>query len=236
MLLIPLPLITRLNVPWRHKLVLLGIFGLGAFVIVAAILTKVFNLGNIWDSGYMLWYTRESSVAVYVANIPFIWPLVKDKVPGMNRFTPGYRSTGSHRAYTLGDRSIGKKDRGVRINDRDSERDAVVTTTIRGAEELFESDISLTKPVRESPDRGQVLKVGPRGNLGGGIYMSTTVTVQVSEEHIGKPAAGLQPGGMNDTKSFQSVSGGDCPSLSDVEIGEAGKRQGTFHWGFPKER
>lgn len=209
MLLIPLPLITRLNVPWRHKLVLLAIFGLGAFVIVAAILTKVFNLGNIWDPGYMLWYTRESSVAVYVSNIPFIWPLVKEKVPGMKRFTPGYKSSESQRAYTLGNRSTGKNGRGIRINDHDSEMGDAVTTTIKGAEAISESDLSLRKPERESSDKGQVLKIGPRENLGGGIFMSTTVTV-VSENHAG---------------------------IKHVESREAGKMgQGTFHLGFHKER
>ena len=29
----------------------------------------------------MLWYTREASVAVYVANMPMIWPLLREYIP-----------------------------------------------------------------------------------------------------------------------------------------------------------
>src|ERR1700709_1197569 len=43
MLFIPLPLITRLSMPWKQKGILLIIFSMGVFVIAAAILTKVFN-------------------------------------------------------------------------------------------------------------------------------------------------------------------------------------------------
>src|ERR1700712_1442727 len=49
--------------------------------ITAAILTKVFNLSNVYDTAYMLWYTREASVAVYVANLPMIWPLLREWIP-----------------------------------------------------------------------------------------------------------------------------------------------------------
>jgi len=47
-------------------------FSMGIFVILAAILTKVYNLSNVWDTAYMLWYIREASVAMYVANLLMI--------------------------------------------------------------------------------------------------------------------------------------------------------------------
>lgn len=49
--------------------------------IIAAILTKVYNLSDVYDTAYMLWYTREASVAVYVANLPGIWPLLRELIP-----------------------------------------------------------------------------------------------------------------------------------------------------------
>jgi hypothetical protein len=64
MLFISLPLITKLTMPLKQKAVLIVIFSLGTFVIIAAILNNVFNLANIWSPIYMLWYTCESSVAV----------------------------------------------------------------------------------------------------------------------------------------------------------------------------
>ena len=58
---------------------LVFVFGMGGFVIVAATLTKVYCLvPNLISYVYMNWYFREASVAVYVTNIPTLWPLVRD--------------------------------------------------------------------------------------------------------------------------------------------------------------
>ncbi|KAI0121364.1 hypothetical protein BJ170DRAFT_143117 [Xylariales sp. AK1849] len=81
MLCIPIPLVVKLKIPLKQKMVLIFIFSLGAFVIVAALLTKIFNLSDVWDPSYMLWYVREASVAVYVANLPMIWPLIREWLP-----------------------------------------------------------------------------------------------------------------------------------------------------------
>lgn len=42
----------------------------------------------------MLWYTREASVAVYVANLPLIWPLLRE-------WTPSLRGTKKYNSYQL---------------------------------------------------------------------------------------------------------------------------------------
>src|SRR5436305_1337919 len=73
MLCISLPLLMSVNLPLGQRLVLSVIFGMGIFVIIAAILTKVFNLSDVYSPNYMLWYVREASVAVYVSNLPLIW-------------------------------------------------------------------------------------------------------------------------------------------------------------------
>ncbi len=105
MLCIPLPLITKLNMPLKQKSVLLIIFSMGLFVILAAILTKVFNLSNVWDPSYMLWYTREASVAIYVSNLPMIWPLLREWFLALKALTPGQKSSSSAKgssSYSLG--------------------------------------------------------------------------------------------------------------------------------------
>ncbi|GKT46613.1 uncharacterized protein ColSpa_06794 [Colletotrichum spaethianum] len=81
MLLVPLPLVFRMEIAWRQKAVLLFIFSLGLCVIVAALLTKIFNLSDPYSPNYMLWYIREASVAVYVSNLPLIWPLLREWFP-----------------------------------------------------------------------------------------------------------------------------------------------------------
>ncbi|KAF8539329.1 hypothetical protein BDD12DRAFT_838732 [Trichophaea hybrida] len=80
---IPLPLLVASRLPTKHKIAVCGVFLMGVFVIVAAILTKVFNLSNVYSTEYMKWYTREASVAVFVSNIPLIWPLIRRVIPGM---------------------------------------------------------------------------------------------------------------------------------------------------------
>jgi hypothetical protein len=101
MLCIPFPMIFPLSMAWSRKIVLLFIFSLGIFVIVAALLTKIFNLTNIWSPEYMLWYIREATVAVYVSNLPFIWPLIREIFPCLRVIGPT-----THKPTTIALRKI----------------------------------------------------------------------------------------------------------------------------------
>ncbi|TKX25363.1 hypothetical protein C1H76_2367 [Elsinoe australis] len=92
MLFIPLPMVLGVKVPIRQKLILLILFSMGLFVIAAAILTKVAFWKDIYDINFMYWYIREASVAVYVANIPCIWPLIREIVPGLKSVFGGTTS------------------------------------------------------------------------------------------------------------------------------------------------
>lgn len=62
---------------------------------MAAVLTKYFNLKDVYDTAYMLWYTRECSVAVYVANLPGIWPLLREKIRFLRTHTSSYQRSNS---------------------------------------------------------------------------------------------------------------------------------------------
>jgi hypothetical protein len=205
MLSIPLPLITRLSVPWRQKSVLVVIFSMGFFVILAAILTKVFNLTDIWDPSYMLWYTREASVAIYVSNLPMIWPLIREYIPALKRFTPGQKlsSREGHGMYGLNSRpnrqrqSLGLKGKGVRIDDSETNHKPTVTTTINGKGDDSKDDLSSLDGVSVDVELGGIDYEKPEtwnqlhieGNGGNGIHMSTTV--QISEEHVGRGPVGM---------------------------------------------
>ncbi|KAL1657316.1 hypothetical protein SLS61_000362 [Didymella pomorum] len=103
---VPIPMIVSLTLPTKQKVGLGVLFSMGTFVvswtttvtlpptdqvkIIAAILTKVYNLSDIYDSAYMLWYTREASVAVYVANLPGIWPLAREHIRFLRDHTSSY--------------------------------------------------------------------------------------------------------------------------------------------------
>jgi hypothetical protein len=203
MLSIPIPLITRLNMPWKQKGVLLIIFSMGLFVILAAILTKVFNLSNIWDPSYMLWYTREASVAVYVSNLPMIWPLLREWFPSLKSLTPGQKSSASNgQAYGTG--LSGIRPRTTIIAGRHLSggfggkrlSDGGITTTIKGkgesTEDLSGSDDTEMGAISRR-DSWEQKSVTGHGHGEGFVPWDSdlkdkaihlTTTVQVSEEHV----------------------------------------------------
>jgi hypothetical protein len=50
----------------------------------------------------MLWYTREASVAVYVANLPGIWPLLREHIRFLREHTNSYVTGASNKAPKYG--------------------------------------------------------------------------------------------------------------------------------------
>jgi hypothetical protein len=73
MLGVGLPMFLRLNLPWQKKYPLILVFSLGIFVILAAILNKVYSFTQPFGTLWTFWYVRESSTALLVANLPFVW-------------------------------------------------------------------------------------------------------------------------------------------------------------------
>lgn len=77
MLAIGCSLFIRTNLPWSRKIILTGIFGVGVFVILAAVLNKYYSFTHPFSTQWTFWYVRESSTAVIVANLPFLWTLLR---------------------------------------------------------------------------------------------------------------------------------------------------------------
>lgn len=101
MLLIAIPLLLSIRIPIQQKSVLLVIFGMGIFVIIAAILTKIYCLvPSLMSYVYLNWYFREASLSIYVTNLPALWSLVRDLIPRLKSW--GFESkktTGSGRRW-----------------------------------------------------------------------------------------------------------------------------------------
>ncbi|KOS36765.1 hypothetical protein ACN38_g12467 [Penicillium nordicum] len=89
---IPIPLIVHAKLPLHRKMLLLCVMSLGLFTIIAAILNKYFNFASPLTTVYQIWYIREASTAVFVANMMCWWPLLR-KLFGARAFqyhsTPG---------------------------------------------------------------------------------------------------------------------------------------------------
>ncbi|KAF2765491.1 hypothetical protein EJ03DRAFT_206755 [Teratosphaeria nubilosa] len=73
MLAIGLPMFLRMQLPLKKKIPVVGMFSLGIFVILAAVLNKVYSFTLPFGSLWTYWYVRESSTALLVANLPFVW-------------------------------------------------------------------------------------------------------------------------------------------------------------------
>ncbi|KAF7180649.1 hypothetical protein CNMCM7691_009940 [Aspergillus felis] len=90
MLAVAIPLLVQVRVPLKQKVILLALFGMGIFVIVAAILNKIYCLvPSLISYVYMNWYFREATVAILVTNLPLVWSLLRDVFPALKSWTGG---------------------------------------------------------------------------------------------------------------------------------------------------
>ncbi|KAJ5090782.1 hypothetical protein N7532_009466 [Penicillium argentinense] len=93
---IPIPLLIRAQLKRTRKIILLCVMSLGLFTIVAAILNKYFNFASPLTTTYQIWYIREASTAIYVANLMCWWPLLR-KLFGLKAFS--YNSNRGRRGW-----------------------------------------------------------------------------------------------------------------------------------------
>lgn len=77
MLLLGVPMFIRIQIPLSKKIPLVGIFSLGIFVIIAAVLNKWYSFTEPFGNAWTYWYVRESATAIIVANLPFVWLLYR---------------------------------------------------------------------------------------------------------------------------------------------------------------
>lgn len=78
MLCIALQMLIRSLLPLKRKVILLGIFSLGIFVVAASVVNSYSSFKNPYGHTWMYWYIREASTAVLVANLPFTWTILRD--------------------------------------------------------------------------------------------------------------------------------------------------------------
>jgi hypothetical protein len=84
MLAIPIPPVLKAKTPKSTKALLVGIFSLGIFVVLASVLNKYYNFTMPNTTVYMIWHIREASTSVMVANLMCWWPLLR-KLFGLRR-------------------------------------------------------------------------------------------------------------------------------------------------------
>ncbi|KAB8206007.1 hypothetical protein BDV34DRAFT_224876 [Aspergillus parasiticus] len=103
MLCIPIPLVLRSQIPVKRKLILCAVFSLGLIVILMAILNRYVNFTEEDTVSFLRWYVAEVATAVYVANVPLLWPLLRGLF-SLSSFANSYGGQGV--AFPRGRRTI----------------------------------------------------------------------------------------------------------------------------------
>lgn len=136
-------------------------------------------------------------MAIYVSNLPMIWPLMREWFPALKKFTPGQKSSsGVKNGESYGMTSKAGMSNGLSIPSRTfggksaSDNMGGIITTIMGKRESLEEqssgdEVELVGVRKGSWPVQRTLPGGDEWNdilAKGGIHKSTTV--HVSEEHI----------------------------------------------------
>lgn len=77
LLAIALPIFLKTQMAARKKIAICVVFGLGIFTIIAAVLNKYYSFTNPFGSDWTEWYCHESSTNMMVANLPFVYTLLR---------------------------------------------------------------------------------------------------------------------------------------------------------------
>ncbi|KAE8347024.1 hypothetical protein BDV24DRAFT_158017 [Aspergillus arachidicola] len=71
-------LCTKTSIFTLVELILCAVFSLGLIVILIAILNCYVNFTEEYTVSFLRWYVAEVVTAVYVANMPLLWPLLRE--------------------------------------------------------------------------------------------------------------------------------------------------------------
>ncbi|KAJ5199460.1 hypothetical protein N7491_011335 [Penicillium cf. griseofulvum] len=78
-ILIPIPILAKLQVPLQRKIILVVMFSSGIFIMICTILRAYYSLSSITNLGTALgWADRECFVAAIVVSLPGIKPLFRN--------------------------------------------------------------------------------------------------------------------------------------------------------------
>ncbi|OQE26158.1 hypothetical protein PENFLA_c007G03346 [Penicillium flavigenum] len=110
-MLIPIPILAKLQIPLQRKIILVVMFSSGIFIMISTILRAYYSLSSITNLGTALgWADRECFVAAIVVSLPGIKPLFRNTrwLGSSNRknsknpyyHSDGYNATGSKTGKT----------------------------------------------------------------------------------------------------------------------------------------
>lgn len=101
-LLLPMPLVWRIELPRTQKVALVAVFAVGIFVVVTSCL-RITTLDlfatspdNTYNIANVMWTIIEPNVAVVCSCLPILRPLVVKFIPGLRSKSKSHSSYGTH--------------------------------------------------------------------------------------------------------------------------------------------
>ncbi|KAE8144242.1 hypothetical protein BDV25DRAFT_167302 [Aspergillus avenaceus] len=133
LLVLPMPLLSQLQLPRLQKVALMGVFAIGGLVVITSVLrlSSLRSVANDTDTSYSnvaaaYWTAAECNVAIICACLPFLRPLI-------SRFFPKLLSTNN---YTRNPTMTATRSRTNRIELRSQDRDyGLYTIDIQGGDQ-----------------------------------------------------------------------------------------------------
>ncbi|OJD22168.1 hypothetical protein ACJ73_06489 [Blastomyces percursus] len=197
MLLVGIPLLMSVRLPLKQKAILLLIFGLGVFVIIAALLTKIYCLvPSLISYVYLNWYFREATVAVLVTNLPLTWSLLRDIFPALKNWSSG----GSGPTGRLG-ASLSTPRRSSRGGLQSMDYKLQSFTRLRSTADTGKS--TMNGKGRHSPTAISTDDDNSVRSLH--IRQDVTITVQSEDAWDGNDIGGERQQNLNDSPPFQPI-------------------------------
>ncbi|KAJ5690385.1 hypothetical protein N7462_004777 [Penicillium macrosclerotiorum] len=166
LLLLPMPLLFKLQLPKMQKLALMGVFAIGILVVITSILrlSSLRTVAKSSDTSYSnvgaaFWTAAECNVAIICACLPFLRPII-------SHIFPKLLSTNSYNRYTT--------------NDRTNTRNVTAARSQRTQTELFSQNMDKDYDMYSiKVKRGDQ---SSRSSLGG-IEVTTEMTVSQEAKH-----------------------------------------------------
>lgn len=177
---IPILMLGKLQVPLQRKIILAIMFTSGVFIMICTILRCYYSLGDISNLPIALrWADRESFVAAIVVSLPGIKPLFR----GVGWL--GFSSySGSKNVYSTGgynkfaSASRGDKSGGISYADRSGNRKSLELNSIPGLTQKRASSEESERPILH-PGGKSFATVGPGSN---GAQQQDKFSIHVTTE------------------------------------------------------
>lgn len=174
---------------------LCGVFSLGIFVILAALLNRYYNFTIPYSLIFLNWYVGELSTAVFVANIPLCWPLLRrvfrvgtfaDKHSGYGGTMPSAHPSQRHigNGYGMGAKSTLRSGTGQRLPSSDETMvgfsDSEERINRRENWPCSKDHITLN-PMDQKTGHQTAVEVGKDGDESGQEYLTNTPDMGITK-------------------------------------------------------